>query len=68
MMTKSLHTVTAVSRVAVLLNQMQPNKAEPATLVGEALRVLGYDDSPATDPVVAACIKATAKLLAKGAA
>lgn len=66
-LTKSLHTVTAVSRVAVHLQKERKTKSPAGELVVKALRVLGYDcnDFPdgTSDPTVVACIAATKKLL-----
>ena len=57
-LTKSLHTVTAVTNVARILPP-----ADALTLAGHALSVLGYDvaEFGADDPTVAACVKAIRK-------
>lgn len=60
-LTKSLHTVTAVSRLATRFVQLQGYKQQAAVL--EALDTL-LPDAPykADDPVLLACMDATAKL------
>lgn len=64
-LTKSLHTVTAVSRVAEYLSIQHPTGLAPARAVDRALRVLGYDpkDFSSSDPTVLASIEATRKLI-----
>lgn len=63
-LTKSLHTVTAVSRVAHHLATTKPRTTDPELAVRSALLVLGYDgDYPANDPTILAAINATRKLL-----
>jgi hypothetical protein len=44
MLTKSLHTVTAVKNVATYVYQQQPKayRGQPRLLCTEALRILGY--------------------------
>jgi hypothetical protein len=63
-LTKSLHTVTAVSRVALELSQFRES-ADPVELTHAALNVLGYSvlQFSADDTTIAACVAATAKLL-----
>ena len=64
MLTKSLHTVTAVSRVVAHLQEMHPVKLRADALVKRALAALGQSGPwPAYDPTVLAAIKATKKLL-----
>jgi len=66
-LTKSLHTVTAVSNVAALVALNRTAQRLPALpadeLVSEALRTVGQSaDWPAEDPTVMACIAAVRKL------
>lgn len=60
-LTKSLHTVTAVSRVAKHIDDLHPVRMKPDELVRRALRVLGHE-APKDDPTVAACIAAYKRL------
>lgn len=63
-LTKSLHTVTAVSRVAKHLIDMHPANLKPVDGVKRALRVLGQAGPwPEDDPTVLAAIKATQRLV-----
>lgn len=63
-LTKSLHTVTAVSRLARYLAEQHPADLPVHNAVTRALRVLGQPGPwPDDDPTVAAANKATTKLL-----
>ena len=71
-LTKSLHTVTAVTNVARVVAQLSGGYRTTLTaprdaraLVREALAILDYDaaEFAADDPTIAACIKAVAKAL-----
>lgn len=63
-LTKSLHTVTAVSRVAAHLQKSRKTKAPAGKLVVDALRILGYHEiDTVNDPTVTACVTATKKLI-----
>lgn len=56
-LTKSLHTVTAVSNVAIHLAQTNPIVSTPLRALRRALVVLGQDgDWPEGDPTVDACL------------
>ena len=71
MLTKSLHTVTSCTAVALYLNGMADTSATPEQLAVRALGVLGYAVDPgeaASDTTVAACVKSVRKALAKVAA
>lgn len=63
MLTKSLHTVTAVKRVALHLHGTTPPINTPAKSLDCALLVLGYKrkDFPADDPTIKACLAAIKK-------
>ena len=63
-LTKSLHTVTALSRVAAHLIEMHPAKLTPIRAVDRALAVLGYDPKAydVFEPTILAAIEATRKL------
>lgn len=65
-LTKSLHTVTAVSHVAVYLITTHPAKLTLARAVDRALGVLGYEPKAyaPNDPTILAAIEATRKLTA----
>ena len=65
MLTKSLHTVTAVTKVAVHLNVTLDVTYSPAQLVIMALGILGYGaaDIGQQDPTVLACHKAVTKAI-----
>lgn len=71
MLTKSLHTVTAVTKVAMYvkanLDVKYPEGVRSAAdLVQMALGILGYqlyDVATASDPTVQACVKAVAKAM-----
>jgi hypothetical protein len=71
-LTKSLHTVTAVTRVAHYLLVTLPgsNPRSAAKLVGLALDILGYDVSelPKSDDTVARCVRSVETLMAAIAA
>lgn len=69
-LTKSLHTVTAVARVAAYIEPIArerfPDGNHSARMVAlHALGILGYSpsDYAADDPVILACIAATEKAL-----
>ena len=63
-LTKSLHTVTAVSRVAMHLRKTRRLKGPAGEAVIEALRILGYPHvDTVEDPTVIACVAATKKLM-----
>lgn len=70
MMTKSLHTVTSVSKLAMFLSQIHGD-SDAADLTAEALTVLGYPHSVgslnsainAGDATLAACLTKVTKLL-----
>ncbi len=69
MLTKSLHTVTSCTHVALYLNGTADTSATPEQLAVRALGVLGYAVDPAdSDATVAACIKSVRKALAKAGA
>lgn len=58
-LTKSLHTVTAVVRVALYINDINPVAREPGDCVDRALRVLGHDPKGMhNDSTYIACVKA----------
>lgn len=62
-LTKSLHTVTAVSRVALYAMRLNPSM-EPAAAVARALDILGQGaDWPEGDATVTACVAAVTKAL-----
>lgn len=65
-LTKSLHTVTAVARVAVYLQRKNKTKKPAGELAVDALRVLGYDpqafEKGVYDPTFLHCIEAIKKL------
>lgn len=69
MLTKSLHTVTSCTAVAMYLARSQAHSPDMATpLVVDALALLGYRIDTAdlnNDTTVAACIKSVRKALAK---
>lgn len=75
-LTKSLHTVTAVTNVARLIRDTGENQCPTAEfLTSEALVALGYaeydsirrlTDAARTDETVLRCIQGVAKMLAKG--
>jgi hypothetical protein len=60
-LTKSLHTVTAVSRVATFIVDTNPVAKRGKDAVHRALRVLGYDPKKIddTDPTLKRCIQAS---------
>lgn len=59
---KSLHTVTAVTRVALYIDEMHPVRFSADALAYRALSALGYDRPfLKDDPTVAACIAAVKK-------
>jgi hypothetical protein len=60
-LTKSLHTVTAVSRVAAFIVETNPVAKRGADAVGRALRVLGYDPAQFApdDPTLVRCVQAS---------
>lgn len=62
-LTKSLHTVTAVSRLAAMHSSV--TGGNPKVAVDMALKTLGYDPKQINkdDPTVLASIAATKKLL-----
>ncbi len=62
-LTKSLHTVTAVVRVAMHLNERALTDTDIEELVSAALRVLGHTGWTKYDPTVAKCIAALKKEL-----
>lgn len=64
-LTKSLHTVTAVSRVAKYLIDLHPANLKPERAVPRALGVLGYDAKAFADndPTILAAIEATRKMV-----
>lgn len=63
-LTKSLHTVSAVSRVAVHLAGISAGKPDPVVMVHSALQLLGHPGPwPEDDPTVAMAIKQTTKAL-----
>lgn len=66
-LTKSLHTVTAVSRVALMLAALDKHSGlTAADYTRQALEVLGQpNDWPATDATFAACVAAVEKGLTK---
>lgn len=67
-LTKSLHTVTGVSNVALHLLKSAPDTDSRIVTI-EALRLLGQWDGasyPETDPTFAACVAKVAKLRAGG--
>ena len=58
-LTKSLHTVTAVVRVAQYVKDINPVAGDASDCVNRALRVLGYEPkSMHNDSTYIACIKA----------
>ena len=58
-LTKSLHTVTAVVRVAKYVEDMHPVSFGTAEYIRRALRIFGYDPKGMeNDPTFIACIKA----------
>lgn len=67
MLTKSLHTVTAVTKVALHLRASSPGHytSDRAAwdLVDDALGILGYKGEGATDPTITACVKAVTKAM-----
>ncbi len=60
---KSLHTVTAVVRVAMHLNERALCDTDAEDLARAAFRVLGYTDYSTCDPVMAKCLAALKKEL-----
>lgn len=62
-LTKSLHTVTAVTRVALHLIELNPLVTTSKKALDRALQVLGYDarQFAANDPTVAACLASIKK-------
>lgn len=63
-LTKSLHTVTAVSRVALHIYQEYAHGDNAAALTYKALSILGYNRPfLKDDPTVAACIAAVKKAM-----
>lgn len=63
-LTKSLHTVTAVSRIAAHLATLSAGKPDPVAMVHSALALLGQPGPwPEDDATVAACVKATVKAM-----
>lgn len=66
MMTKSLHTVTAVKNVAIyILNTGKDGNTNRAWLTVESLAILGYTVTPdqfAVDATLQACLKAVKSL------
>lgn len=63
-LTKSLHTVTAVSRVAYHIAELSPLNLKPKDATKRALAVLGQAGPwPEGDPTVEAAVKATKKLM-----
>lgn len=66
-LTKALHTVTVVKRVAT---HIYTTDQTPVSLLAAALDVLGYDYSQAqlsadktTDPTIAACLEACKRIV-----
>ena len=67
-LTKSLHTITAVANVARYIRVASGKRITDAdALTAHALEVLGYDvaDFAKSDPTVARCVAAVAKMLAE---
>lgn len=63
-LTKSLHTVTAVSRVAAHLATLSAGKPDPLAMVMAAIELVGQGTGWASDDeTVAKCIAATRKLM-----
>lgn len=60
---KSLHTVTAVVRVALHINERTLTNTDIEALVQSALHILGYTGYTKHDPTVAKCIAALNKAL-----
>jgi hypothetical protein len=60
-LTKSLHTVTAVSRVAAFIVDTNPVAKPGYDAVKRALRVLGYDSDKIApdDPTLQRCVQAS---------
>lgn len=67
MLTKSLHTVTAVTNVArhLLETQWNLNYRDANAITHAALIILGYPDTIESDPTVSACVKSVNKMLAQ---
>jgi hypothetical protein len=65
MLTKSLHTVTAVANMAACIARYHDAvQFTPEALCADALAALGYPDAFAlSDPTVARCVAACAKVL-----
>ena len=62
-LTKSLHTVTAVVRVALHINERTLTNTDIEALVQSALQILGHTGWTKYDPTVAKCIAALKKEL-----
>lgn len=64
-LTKSLHTVTALSRVAKHLIDQHPGKLTPIKAVDRALAILGYDPNAfsSLDETILSAITNTRKLI-----
>lgn len=63
MLTKSLHTVTAVAKVAMYIKANLDAGSMPVALTYMALGVLGYTDISMSDPTYIACLKAVTKAM-----
>ena len=63
MLTKSLHTVTAVTNVARHLHATDATKDTGLFYLRRSLSVLGYDSNDLNDPTVMACFKSVRKML-----
>lgn len=66
MLTKSLHTVTAVTRVAMHLDSMTPVELTPTQAADRALRVLGYTPPFKNDDTYARCVASVKKEMSRG--
>lgn len=63
-LTKSLHTVTVISRVAKSIADSSVTSISPTDACRAALRMLGMDDSwTRNDPTFAACVSKAKELI-----